>query len=65
MTGHSPSATTAAIEGQSRRGITLMLPTEDSGLVGGELALMSPATTADDVDRHTDAFAEAVRDLRG
>jgi glutamate-1-semialdehyde 2,1-aminomutase len=29
------------------------------------MALMSPATTADDVDRHTEAFAEAVRDLRG
>ena len=29
------------------------------------MALMSPATTAADVDRHTDAFAEAVRDLCG
>jgi glutamate-1-semialdehyde 2,1-aminomutase len=27
------------------------------------MALMSPATTDDDVDRHTEAFAEAVRDL--
>ena len=29
------------------------------------MALMSPATTDDDVDRHTGAFAEAVRDLIG
>jgi hypothetical protein len=29
------------------------------------MALMSPATTTADVDRHTDAFAEAVRDLCG
>jgi glutamate-1-semialdehyde 2,1-aminomutase len=29
------------------------------------MALMSPATTEDDVDRHTAAFAEAVRDLFG
>jgi glutamate-1-semialdehyde 2,1-aminomutase len=29
------------------------------------MALMSPATTDDDVDRHTEAFAEAVRDLIG
>src|SRR6202161_453638 len=30
MTGHSPSATVKAVEQQSRRGITLMLPGEDS-----------------------------------
>jgi len=29
------------------------------------MALMSPATTAADVDRHTDAFAEAVGELCG
>src|SRR5450631_3546801 len=29
MTGHSPSATVRAIEEQVRRGITLMLPSED------------------------------------
>ena len=29
------------------------------------MALMSPATTDEDVDRHTEAFAEAVRDLIG
>jgi hypothetical protein len=27
------------------------------------MALMSPATTRADVDRHTDVFGEAVRDL--
>ena len=29
------------------------------------MALMSPATSAEDVDRHTEAFAEAVGDLTG
>ena len=29
------------------------------------MALISPATTTEDVDRHTDAFAEAVRELFG
>ena len=37
MTGHSPSATVAAVEQQVRRGITLMLPSEDSIVVGEEL----------------------------
>src|SRR5712672_127979 len=37
MTGHSPSATTKAIEEQVKRGITLMLPTEDAVFVGEEL----------------------------
>lgn len=37
MTGHSPSATVSAVEQQARRGITLMLPSEDSILVGEEL----------------------------
>jgi glutamate-1-semialdehyde 2,1-aminomutase len=37
MTGHSPSATVRAIEEQSRRGITLMLPSEDAIFVGEEL----------------------------
>src|SRR3974390_742515 len=37
MTGHSPSATVSAIEQQIRRGITLMLPSEDSIVVGEEL----------------------------
>src|SRR5450432_4446240 len=37
MTGHSPSAVVKAVEEQSRRGITLMLPGEDSIIVAEEL----------------------------
>src|SRR5580658_3865880 len=37
MTGHSPDAAADAIAAQSRRGITFMLPTEDSIWVGEEL----------------------------
>jgi glutamate-1-semialdehyde 2,1-aminomutase len=37
MTGHSPSATVSAVEQQVRRGITLMLPSEDAIIVGEEL----------------------------
>jgi glutamate-1-semialdehyde 2,1-aminomutase len=37
MTGHSPSATVAAVQQQLARGITLMLPSEDSVWVGEEL----------------------------
>jgi glutamate-1-semialdehyde 2,1-aminomutase len=38
MTGHSPEPTVRAIEEQVRRGITLMLPSEDALRVGRELA---------------------------
>ncbi len=37
MTGHSPFATVKAVETQMRRGITLMLPSEDAIFVGEEL----------------------------
>ncbi len=37
MTGHSPSALVKAVEEQVRRGITLMLPSEDAVWVGEEL----------------------------
>ncbi len=37
MTGHSPEAVSDAVARQARRGITLMLPTEDSIGVGEEL----------------------------
>jgi glutamate-1-semialdehyde 2,1-aminomutase len=37
MTGHSPFATVKAVEEQMKRGITLMLPTEDSIFVAEEL----------------------------
>ena len=38
MTGHSPGVTVQAIAQQAARGITLMLPTEDSIWVGEEMA---------------------------
>jgi glutamate-1-semialdehyde 2,1-aminomutase len=37
MTGHSPSALVSAVEQQVRRGVTLMLPSEDAVWVGEEL----------------------------
>jgi glutamate-1-semialdehyde 2,1-aminomutase len=37
MTGHSPAATVSAVQKQLERGITLMLPSEDSVWVGEEL----------------------------
>ena len=37
MTGHSPFATAKAIEEQVKRGITLMLPSEDAAFVAEEL----------------------------
>ncbi len=37
MTGHSPFATVKAVEEQAKRGITLMLPTEDAIFVAEEL----------------------------
>ena len=37
MTGHSPAATVSAVQQQVARGITLMLPSEDSVWVGEEL----------------------------
>jgi glutamate-1-semialdehyde aminotransferase len=38
MAGHSPGPTVRAVEEQARRGITLMLPSEDALAVGAELA---------------------------
>ena len=37
MAGHGPAPTIAAVEGQLRRGVTHMLPTEDAAWVGEEL----------------------------
>src|SRR5437016_7517026 len=37
MTGHSPSAVVTAVQEQIRRGMTLMLPSEDAPIVGEEL----------------------------
>jgi glutamate-1-semialdehyde 2,1-aminomutase len=66
MTGHSPAPTTDAITAQARRGITLMLPTEDSTWVGGELArrfglpVWQFALTATDANRFTIRLARAI-----
>jgi len=38
MTGHAPEPTVRAVTEQARRGITLMLPTEDAPWVGEELS---------------------------
>jgi glutamate-1-semialdehyde 2,1-aminomutase len=66
MTGHAPAAAAEAIAAQARRGITLMLPTEDSAWVGAELArrfrlpLWQFALTATDANRFTIRLARAI-----
>ncbi len=66
MTGHAPAPTTEAIVAQARRGITLMLPTEDSAWVGAELGrrfglpLWQFALTATDANRFTIRLARAI-----
>ncbi len=57
MTGHAPAAAVAGVAAQAARGITTMLPTEDSLWVMGELALRfglqywQAALTATDANR--------------
>jgi glutamate-1-semialdehyde 2,1-aminomutase len=66
MTGHSPATTVAAIAEQAARGITLMLPTEDSTRVAAELhrrfglPYWQFALTATDANRFTIRLARAV-----
>ena len=66
MTGHSPPATAEAIAEQARRGVTLMLPTEDSAWVGEELGrrfglpYWQFALTATDANRFTIRLARAI-----
>jgi glutamate-1-semialdehyde 2,1-aminomutase len=66
MTGHSPPATAEAIAAQAARGITLMLPTEDSAWVGQELGrrfglpYWQFALTATDANRFTIRLARAI-----
>jgi glutamate-1-semialdehyde 2,1-aminomutase len=66
MTGHSPPATAEAIVAQARRGVTLMLPTEDSAWVGQELGrrfglpYWQFALTATDANRFTIRLARAI-----
>jgi glutamate-1-semialdehyde 2,1-aminomutase len=57
MMGHAPAPVVAAVEAQARRGLTFMLPTEDSLWVGEELArrfglpIWQFALTATDANR--------------
>ncbi len=68
MTGHSPAAAVAVIAEQARRGISLMLPTEDSPVVGEELArrfglpLWQIASSATDANRFALRLARQVTD---
>jgi glutamate-1-semialdehyde 2,1-aminomutase len=66
MTGHSPWATVSAIKSQLDRGITAMLPTEDSVVVSGELAkrfglpLWQFTVSATDANRHAIRYARLI-----
>ncbi|MBN2204778.1 MAG: aspartate aminotransferase family protein [Thermoleophilia bacterium] len=66
MTGHSPEASVAAIREQAGRGITTMLPTEDSLWVAGELRrrfglrYWQAALTATDANRFAVRLARHV-----
>src|SRR5213080_4837205 len=66
MAGHAPPATIEAVAGQAARGITLMLPTEDSAWVGRELGrrfglpYWQFALTATDANRFTIRLARAI-----
>ena len=63
MTGHSPDATIAAIHQQIDKGITMMLPSEDSLIVSAELArrfglpLWQFTVSATDANRHVIRYA--------
>jgi glutamate-1-semialdehyde 2,1-aminomutase len=66
MTGHSPFATVKAVEEQMRRGITLMLPSEDAVFVAEELqqrfglAYWQFALTATDANRFSIRLARQI-----
>jgi glutamate-1-semialdehyde aminotransferase len=66
MTGHSPAATVAAVREQAGRGITAMLPTEDSIVVASELRrrfglpLWQFTLSATDANRHAIRYARHV-----
>jgi glutamate-1-semialdehyde 2,1-aminomutase len=66
MTGHAPRPTVEAIAEQAKRGITLMLPTEDSTWVGTELhrrfglPYWQFALTATDANRFTIRLAREI-----
>jgi len=66
MTGHSPFAVVKAIEEQSKRGITLMLPSEDAAFVAEDLqqrfglAYWQFALTATDANRFSIRLARQI-----
>ena len=66
MTGHSPRATVDAIKNQLSRGLTAMLPTEDSVIVASELArrfglpLWQFTVTATDANRHVIRYSRLI-----
>jgi glutamate-1-semialdehyde 2,1-aminomutase len=66
MAGHSPPPTVAAVARQAAEGITLMLPSEDSVWVGGELGrrfglpYWQFALTATDANRFSIRLARAI-----
>jgi glutamate-1-semialdehyde 2,1-aminomutase len=70
MTGHSPAATVAAVQQQVARGITLMLPSEDSVWVGEELQrrfslpFWQFALTATDANRFSIRLARQITGRR-
>jgi glutamate-1-semialdehyde 2,1-aminomutase len=66
MTGHSPAPTVAQINRQMQRGITAMLPTEDSVIVSTELAkrfglpLWQYTVSATDANRNVIRYSRAI-----
>ena len=66
MTGHSPSATVAAITEQMKHGFTSMLPTEDAVIVSQDLAgrfglpLWQFTVTATDANRHSIRYCRLI-----
>ena len=66
MTGHSPSATVAAITEQMKHGFTSMLPTQDAVIVSQELAqrfglpLWQFTVTATDANRHSIRYCRLI-----
>jgi glutamate-1-semialdehyde 2,1-aminomutase len=70
MTGHSPAATVEALRAQAGRGITAMLPTEDSVVVAEELRrrfglpLWQFTLSATDANRHAIRYARHITGRR-
>jgi glutamate-1-semialdehyde 2,1-aminomutase len=70
MTGHSPAATVAAIKAQVDKGLTAMLPTDDSVSVSSELSrrfglpLWQFTVSATDANRHAIRYARLITGKR-